>query len=151
MFVTIDPGLATGWSIWNVSGLVACGLGDPRTCPKHVVTSDQAQTDVIHSMWIEMPVIYPKGKVPPNDVVTLAASAGRWAGRYDALAVDVHYVKPAEWKGQVPKQIHHPRIWAALSARDQGVVHDSLKGVAPSKRHNVLDAIGIGQWVRGLR
>lgn len=147
MYVTIDPGLQTGWSIWAAYELVACGLGDPRKHRCHVVTSGNPDADTIGEAWVESQVIYPRSKVDPNDIVKLAQDAGRWAGRYDACAVDVHFVEPSTWKGQQPKETHHPKIWAALTADEQEVVGLSLKGIAPKKRHNVMDAIGIGLWV----
>lgn len=147
MYVTIDPGNQTGWAIWNVNGLVACGLGDPRSSSKHRVTGDSPDVDTIVDAWVESQVIYPRSPVPPNDVVTLAHEAGRWCGRYDVLGVEAHLVKPAEWKGQLPKDVCHARMWAALTPDEAEVVHASLKGVAPKKRHNVLDAIAFGLWV----
>lgn len=129
-------------------GLVACGLDDPRTCSKHVVTSNDPQADVIHDVWIEDQVIYPRSPVPPQDILTLAKGAHRLAGRYDTLGVVVHFVVPFKWKGQVPKEIHHARVWAVLSDAEKEIVNKAVRGVAPSKRHNVFDAIGIGLWVR---
>src|SRR5580700_11155234 len=112
VYITIDPGTNLGWAIWNVKGLVACGLGDPRSSQKHVVTSDTLDADVIHDVWIEDQVIYPRSPVPPSDILTLAKGAYRVAGRYDAIGVTVHFVEPMRWKGQVPKDIHHARVWA---------------------------------------
>src|SRR5579872_885979 len=155
MWVTIDPGINSGWAIWSLRGLVACGLGDPRLSDRHVVVGVEPQQDVIHDVWIEGQIIYPRSKVDPNDIVKLAQDAGRWAGRYDSVAVDTHFVLPAAWKGQVPKDIHHARVWAKLSTEEQEIVSRACRGMAVSKRHNVLDAVGLGVWVRitqsGLR
>ena len=148
MFVTIDPGISTGWALWLGDALIACGVGDPRACSLHVVKSPHMSVNVVDDVWIESQVIYPRSKVPPNDIVKLAHDAGRWAGRYDVLGVAVHWVEPARWKGQVPKDIHHARVWAELDNDEKDRVNLSLKGVAPSKRHNALDAIGLGCWVR---
>lgn len=151
MFVAIDPGMTTGWALWGRHasvGLVlfACGIGDPRTCPRHVVHSEDP-IDVVNDVWIEQPVIYPHAKPRPNDILKLAMNAAEWGGLYRALAVDVHYVEPAQWKGQVPKATHHARVWAALSDAERDVVDLGGRGVAPSKRHNMLDAVGLGLWV----
>lgn len=105
--------------------------------------------DVIDDVWIEDQVILPRSKAPPNDIVKLAQGAGRWAGRYDALAIDVHFVMPNTWKGgPVPKRISHPRIKATLSAAERAIVTAACAGHAPSVQHNILDAVGIGVWVR---
>jgi hypothetical protein len=148
VFVSIDPGIDTGWALWSRLGLVACGLGDPRTCPLHVAWHENDAVDQVDDVWIESQVIYPRSKARPADILKLAHTAGRWAGIYATLGVDAHFVEPAEWKGQTPKAISHARVWAELSTREQAIVHTACTGMAPSKRHNVLDAIGIGQWVR---
>ncbi len=148
MYVTIDPGLQTGWAIWCVDGLVACGLGDPRKSRKHVVVSSNPDADLIGDVWIEAPVIYPRSKARPADIMKLSREAGEWAGTYRTLGVEHHYVEPAEWKGAGPaKDIHHARVWAELSDDERDVVSSAVKGLAPSKRHNVLDAVGLGLWV----
>lgn len=147
VYVTIDPGLQTGWAIWNVSGLVACGLGDPRLHARHVVHSSNRSADTIGDVWVESPVIYPRSKARPADIMKLAREAGRWIGIYSTLGVEAHLVEPAQWKGQVPKDIHHARVWAALTSAEQALVSVSVKVIAPSKRHNVLDAVGLGLWV----
>ena len=140
MFVSIDPGITTGWAIWNDEGLLDCGLGDPRSSEKH-------KAEHVHDVWIESPVIYPRSKARPADITTLARGAGRWAGRYDVLAVEAHFVEPAQWKGQVPKDIAHARMWDRLQPLEKNIVERACKGLAPSTRHNVLDAVGIGLWV----
>lgn len=147
MFVTIDPGAMTGWAIWNAYGLIACGLGDPRLHPNHVVTSERQQ-DVIDDVWIEYPVIYPRSKARPNDILKLAQVAAEFGGGYKTCGVEVHYVEPATWKGQLSKAMHHPRVWAALRDFERAVVDVACTGMSPTKRENVLDAIGLGQWVR---
>lgn len=140
MHVSIDPGNVSGWALWERGALVACGLGDPRESEKHRIHE-------VDHVWIEWPVIYPRSRANPNDIKKLAGEAGRWAGIYSVFVVETHFVEPAEWKGQTPKEKHHPRIWARLTSTEQGIVDKACRGVAPSKRHNVLDAVGIGLWV----
>lgn len=135
MLLTIDPGLDLGWAVWN-DELRACGLGPP----------DLDRLSVSRA-WIEKPVVYPRSPVPPNDIVKLALVAGYWRGVLTVDGVDVNYVEPNDWKGSVPKPIHEARIWARLSPAEQAVADQGCKGVAPKKRHNVLDAIGLGLWV----
>jgi hypothetical protein len=150
VYVTIDPGLATGWALWTsgaTTTLIACGLGDPRSTPKHVVTPRHENDDVVHDVWIESPRIYPRGHADPQDIIVLARGAGEWGGIYSVLATTVHYVEPAQWKGQVPKAIHHARVWAELRAVEKDIVDAASRGIAPSKRHNILDAVAMGLWV----
>jgi hypothetical protein len=137
MLLTIDPGLDTGWAVWKGMTLSTAGLGD---VPRNVVDL----TDV----WIESQVIYPRSKARPEDIVTLAVSAGHAAGVCSVVypAAVVHWVAPATWKGQVPKDIHHTRVWAILADRERAIIDLACRGVAPSKRHNVMDAVGLGLY-----
>lgn len=134
MFLTIDPGNDTGWALWLDGGLVTCGLNAPPRAVSHV--------------WIEDQAIIPRVTRRPQDILTLAQNAGRWAGRYEAFGSHVQFIAPNVWKGgPVPKNISHPRIWAALRDAERSIVDEACRGMAPSKRHNVLDAVGIGLWV----
>jgi hypothetical protein len=170
MFVSIDPGTDSGWALWQESGsLVACGLGDPLRDRRHVSgwalwqesgylvawglgdplrdrrhVVGPSSVSTVNTVWIESQVIYPRSKVPPNDIIKLAHDAGRWWGIYESLGCAVHMVEPAQWKGQVPKAIHHKRVIAKLSSVERETVEFGLKGIAPSKQHNVLDAVGLG-------
>lgn len=94
---------------------------------------------------VEMPQIYKYGKARKSDIANLIFSAGRVADRYE----DHVLYLPAEWKGQVPKKIHHARVEAALSPAE--------KALLPKKKgelKHVLDAIGVGLHhlaVHGMR
>ncbi len=140
MLLTIDPGVSTGWALWRQRALVGCGLGDPRACKLHLAEN-------VETVWIESPVLYPHSKARPADILQLSREAGRWAGIYSVFAADVHFVEPANWKGQLKKKVHHPRIWAKLNANERDILHLAGKGVLGSKLHNVLDAVGLGLWV----
>lgn len=143
MLLAIDPGADSGWARFGDDGaLVACGL------------NDGAMDAGITRIYIERPMIYPGGRqqARPRDIITLALRAGDWAGWLRGfVGVQAEYVEPAEWKGQVRKDIHHARIWARLSPAEQAIAADAAKGIAPSKRHNMLDAIGIGLHAIGRK
>ena len=151
MLLTIDPGVDTGWALFTDGrDLLACGLGDPRIHPQHKIST-------LRAVWIEHPMIYPRGQTPdPNAIVKLAINAGEWGGRYGQWC-DVNYIKPYEWKGQVPKPISHKRTQAKLRPEELDIVakatHSNGDGthqpIVASKRHNMLDAIGIGLHVLG--
>jgi hypothetical protein len=161
MILSIDPGTDTGWALWRAGRLAACGFGCPRLHPLHIVQPRLPDLDAIHDVWIEDQEIYPRSPVPPSDVLTLAKLAHSERGRYEAVGCTVHMVLPRAWKGMTPctcsaKQgwdprccTHHSRVWAKLNAHEQIVADQAIVGMAPSKRHNVLDAVGIGQWVVG--
>lgn len=152
MFVTIDPGEQTGFALWSFrSELLACGLGDPRSHPGHVIASVSETADFVCDVWIEWPVIYPRSKARPRDILTLARCAAEYGGMYKVHGVDVHYVEPAEWKGQLDKDISHRRAYAQLAVVEQDIVDRAGKGLPASRRHNMLDAVAIGVWVRNRR
>lgn len=99
---------------------------------------------------IEYPEIYTSvrsWKGNPNNIRDLAAVAF-------AIATEVDYkydhypslVLPRLWKGQVPKDCHHARILAGLTATQRRSVEAALAKVAPSLRHNLLDALGLALW-----
>lgn len=133
MLLAIDPGRDTGWAIYEKGTLEGCGLGlPPMRYYRQVV--------------IERPQVYGSGtaRVDPNDLITLAIRVGRHVERFESKAIHVSLVLPREWKGQVPKPIHHKRILAKLTVAERSVV---MQGYVPaSKLHNMLDAIGIGLW-----
>jgi hypothetical protein len=133
MHLAIDPGITTGWALFSGEGeLVDCGIGSP---PRRRY----------QGVLIERPRIYPHGRTKnPNDVLSVAINAGEWAGYYRALGCPVTYVEPAKWKGQIPKDVHHARIFAKLTPKEQGIMLGCAEGIARSKRHNMVDAVGLG-------
>lgn len=138
MHLAIDPGEDTGWALYDLGVLIACGLGDPRP-------SNPLPIEVL----IERPEIRPGGRARPNDIITLALNAGEWAGRYRSEITKVSYVTPVGWKGSVPKTKHHPRILARLTFGETLVLTRSFELVAGSKEHNIVDAVGLGLHMVG--
>lgn len=136
--LAIDPGADQGWAlIDSVHGIFDCGLGD---------WSDAAPARCV----IEFPQHRPGGRTPVNALLVLAARAGAAGERARASGVPhCEYVYPVQWKGSVPKDIHHPRIMAALLPCERRVVAEATRRVAKGKRHNVLDACGIALWAVG--
>lgn len=146
--------------------LVACGLGDPRACEKHRLSR-------VVGLVVEYPRHRPRVTKSANDLITLAWGAARWVGRYETLRPEIEILQPTpeKWKGGVPKEIHHPRVYLALSAVEKKLAAPFLyadmawrlpdydrpayvpgirgKSVPESKRHNVLDAVGLGLWAAG--
>ena len=143
----IDPGATSGWAQFASGQLFAAGTfrGDEFPSVWH---RGYEQTLVI-----EVPRIYPggRGKGDPNDIVTLAMRVGEIRGHY-ARTVSARIVEtyPRTWKGQVPKEIHHARVLAALSAQERTVLDAHAR--RPTKTnphgydHNMLDAVGLGLW-----
>ena len=124
--VGIDPGIDTGWAEIVDGKLVRAGLGDPRYEFERFTSA--------RKVYIECPRIYPTGTPNPNDLIKLAVMVGR----YDELFRGANLIAPSDWKGQLPKEVTARRARARFPDLDKWLV-----GVAKSKQHNVLDAIGI--------
>lgn len=138
MYLSLDPGAHPGWAIWNERfELTRCGIDKPPL-DRYVV------------VLCERPTIYPNSKVPPADIITLAITAGRLVCPLADHGARVDWVEPRTWKGQVPKQIHHARIFGQLSPTEQSVVDVCLRGVNPKYREDAMDAIGLGQYAKRM-
>lgn len=129
--LAIDPGTRTGWAVFAGAKLLACGLGDPPT-------------EGADRIVIEIPQVYPAHPVPPNDLITLAFLAGRYAGR---ATCEVSTVFPHQWKGNLSKEVCAARVRFRLSPEEKKVV-DEIR-VPVKQLHNVMDAIGIGLFALG--
>lgn len=136
MLLAIDPGADSGWARFNSKGqLEACGL------------NIDALVAGISKVVIERPHTG-KTKAPLKDVITLALRAGEWGGRVESqLNIIPRYIEPATWKGSVPKEISQARTWAKLTPDERIILAAAGEKMAPSKRHNMIDAVGIGLFV----
>ena len=98
--------------------------------------------------FIELPQVYNQRhwKGDPNDLLAVALTVGalKFAVR-KASAIEL--VPPHKWKGNVPKAVMLKRIESKLDTEEKEIL--SQISVAKSKRHDVLDAIGIGLWALG--
>ena len=144
--LAIDPGKHTGWAVIGDAGeLVACGLGDPPL--------DFGGARV----WIERPQVYRgrASKGDPNDLITLAIQVGRYEERFAARGCQVDTVLPHTWKGSIDPDVCCRRIFASLTECEKALLERAIAPLARSpvhadltggRRHNVLDAVGIGKW-----
>lgn len=162
MHLAIDPGVTAGWALFTSAGeLSACGLGDPPS-------EYDANNVLRHGVLIEHPWHRPGSAASqPNDEIALGVNAGEHGGRFRAAGVPVMYVKPHEWKGSVPKSIHHDRVWSKLTTTERAIADAGVPGMygymvkvsdflsgrratePKSKHHNAMDAIGLGLFKVG--
>lgn len=134
--LAIDPGKhASGIAAFGNSLLVAVYF----TSDTSILDWIAPETQVI----VELPQVYVVGKGDPNDLIALAFAAGRITRRF----ANVDTVRPAQWKGQLPKDIHHRRVRASLTLWELEVLERAR--IAKSKLHNVLDAVALGLWKLG--
>ncbi len=86
----------------------------------------------------------------PQDLIDVQAVGCAVAG---LLADSVRLIKPSEWKGTVPKPIHHARLVGVLSAEERAVLGDvaerALRRSTRGHDKEVLDAVGIGLYDLG--
>lgn len=159
MLVAIDPGANSGWAVFAneyrgrpdqfPAVLVRCGLGWDSMRSAYG-GEGYGPGFVFDTAVIEKPRIYPGGRTKnPNDLIEVAVSAGEWAGRLSGVSIT--FVTPSEWKGQVPKPIHHRRIRAQLTEAEGEVLNAGIGDYPPSKAHNIVDAVGLGLWTVGRK
>jgi hypothetical protein len=135
----IDPGEDTGWAWFGDGMLVECGLNGDLGLSNAVDGCE---------VTIERPRYYPRStkRVDPNDLITLAITAGQLGCRAVDVGAHVAWVFPQEWKGSVPKDIHNRRVLGQLRYGETLIYTNATKTIPKSKHNNVIDAIGIGLW-----
>ena len=151
--VSIDPGLrGCGLAYWNEDGgllsvayvrnPVKIGNG-PAAWMGYERTVGSWYTGLTDHFLSEIPQVYRAGasKGDPDDLIQLAGVVGVFSALFSATTYTG--VKPREWKGQVPKDVHHARLVKTLTPEELTMVEASAP---PSLRHNVLDAVGIGRY-----
>lgn len=142
--ISVDPGACTGWAYWRSNKLVSCGVCSPEDF-KRIVPPEAFITSKVGI--IELPQVYKVSKAPPKDIVRLAVRVGILTEKMLAGGIpEVIELCPTTWKGQVPKEVHHARLFAKLSPAEQEVVRKCGQGIAPSLRNNMLDAVGLGLY-----
>lgn len=150
--LAVDPSLTcTGWARFFCGSLQGCGLirpdrGDPFA--SRVSLAGHAFRGVsVDILVIEWPQVYraTRSKGDPNDLLAVAGVAGGVLSQVTALQRTLT-PKPAEWKGQVPKEIHNARVLARLDDAERALVD----GAGPaSLLNNAIDAVGLGLWALG--
>lgn len=140
--VTIDPGTEqAGFALFTEGVLVRAELIVEKGTTKEqrawkVAKKLGALYEKDSELVIEHPQVYTRGPGDPDDLLALALVVGGVLALCDGGEI----VRPAQWKGQVPKKIMSARILKALSDEER-ILTDKIKN-----NHNVLDAIGVGLW-----
>ncbi len=130
-FDAIDPGVEYwAWARFVGGCLVKVGMDCHDPSPRFRLECTPL------TVVIEMPQTYRNGKARSKDVDNLIFSAGAIAARYQ----DVVQYTPNEWKGQVEKEIHQPRILKALECSERKI----LAGLKKKDLKHILDAVGLG-------
>lgn len=163
--VSADVGIhGVAWAVWDTTpALVACGYtpnplpeGRERRTPAAWAGLARAAVGAwgvppgAHLV-VETPQVYARAAsaVDPADLLQLQSIAACLTMAHTGTSSTV---LPAEWKGQVPKEIHLPRIRGRLEWRCWAdFVRSKVPAEVPRNReHDLLDAIGIGLVFLGL-
>lgn len=149
--IAIDPGEDTGWSLWYEGTLAGCGLIHPKDYPE--LPFRIGMPAEVPDLVIELPQDYAGNRgTDPNNLISLGYKVGLITGIFGAyyhlmgLKLNPKLVWPAEWKGQVPKAIHHDRNLPKLRPEEKTLLQDVLSKVPRGKRHDVKDAVCLGLW-----
>lgn len=142
--VAIDPGVKNlAWARFDNGVLTRCGLS--RT--DHATNHARALIGLSQPDILVLEQMVPRDLPNASDLIAVSHTGAYVAG---ALRPTVLlYPTAQEWKGSVPKRIHHPRIAAKLTDAERAVVASVAVRVPASLLHNVWDAVGLGLW--GLR
>ena len=142
--LAIDPGVqCTGWAVFELDHLIACGLSRAKTLEEQVVLPlpipDADQLVIV----LEEPQVR-RDTPRPDDLIKLAMVVGAKMAQA-ARFKDVEFIrcKPRSWKGSVPKDIHNHRTLALLSPKESAIVSQVFP---EGLRHNAIDAVGLGLW-----
>jgi hypothetical protein len=153
ILLAADPGKHfTALAVWvvgnNLREFVRAELVGTKDNPA-AARRTMAQAVVRHTrntqahLFCELPQSYTlaQQKGSQNDLIEVAVSVGAIVGATSADTT-VTLVTPAEWKGQLPKDVHHARIAKHITPTMRAHVEAYPKHL----QHNVLDAIALGLW-----
>lgn len=126
--IYVDPGKhLLGYAVTGISGVVR----GPDRAQKLL-----ARFPAVRSLCVEQMFNYPRAQGSPNDLIPLTFLAGELYGLRDWD--EFLYPKAREWKGSVPKKVHHARM-----LRDNPWIK--------TKDTDELDAIGLWFWGSGFK
>ena len=146
----IDPGKkAIGFAYSDADRLIACGCIRSKSTDPAIVAAafyDALVTSIPgfrpDILVAEAMVWRPNDrKSQPNDLLDVTRTTMHVAV---ALRVaGVRDVEALEWKGNLPKAIHHARLDLALTEDERAIVRLGLASTIETHAKEVLDAVGI--------
>lgn len=158
--VAIDPGVhQSAVAVLVGHSLIWAGMVDSHALPS------AKEADLV--VW-EKPQLDSRSRTVVPTILELAVSGAMLAARYGCLCrCPVEPVTPTQWKGSIPKPVHHQRLLQGLSEEEVSLLpKDSKEQVQAAcvrgakerwskpgavyyrswKGHNVLDAVALGKW-----
>ena len=132
--MAIDSGGDWAWAYVADGLLRGCGL---KTLPDPWPTADRLVVEKPHTG---------RSKATAKDRITLAIRAGEAGALFGHhLKLKPEYIEPSRWKGSVDKPVMNKIVLAKLKPEELAL----LVGFTTTKKHNVLDAIGIALFSVG--
>ncbi len=162
MLIALDPGKRVGGiALFSAAGVLkAADVIDVGTKTKEEYAAREFASAV--ELWLdkhaasvptrlvaEWPVAYSSASgssaAKANDLFYLTATVGAVSAVVPGI---VTHVSPAEWKGQLPKEVCQGRIAKRLSDLELAVWTD-LQARRGADWHHAADAVGIGLFILG--
>lgn len=151
--ISIDPSIrAMGWADFLDDKVVYCGLVRSKAKLPEDAVRDQLSMFIkqCHSypkkLVIELPQVYDpkKWKGDPNDLIWVSVLCGALIGHFSKA--DTLIYRPAQWKGQLPKEVVQMRVEETLSQEEIDLVLWTMNyhKYPNYLRHNIWEAIGLG-------
>lgn len=156
--LSIYPGLVcTGWAVFgDKSGsLLACGVAQPFTRINETQSIMEMRTKLL-KVWedrvgfsrspriLAVEQLRSSEEIGLNELVSVAVMSGLlWASLNPEQAF---FPKPATWKRNIPLDGVNERILSRLNQNSKKILAEGLHVVPRHLRHNVYNAVGIGQW-----
>ena len=103
-------------------------------------------------MAIELPQVYAGAKAQgtPESLLQLARAVGFLEHQAESQGAEVKVYRPSEWKGQLPKDVHHNRLGDYLRLFGTAEEKKVWKGISKKKGdHDLRDAVGLGLFHLG--
>jgi hypothetical protein len=129
--IAIDPDTTLfGWALFEDRLLTATAVAITPHLPYFPVAVD---------LVCEIPEDRPGTSVRKNDIIALALAAGQIVGNRPC-----HFRRPSDWKGQIPKAVHHARMRGVMTEGEIHVLNVSLEVTPKTSHPEILDAVALG-------
>lgn len=175
-FVSIDPGRDTGFAVYVRD---AAGSGEFRLIGAGVVHSDartvgelasdiamRVRREAIGTFWrvgtnanvpgrcigtgVELMEFRPDDvRSKAEDLIQVATVGAFVAGALRFGNGAAVFVRPSEWKGAVPKDVHFRRATAVLSESELLCLRRDFNEIPGAQVHNASDAVALGLFLAG--